>query len=388
MEFLIFVGIICLIFWALNKENNADDNYDGASIPEDFEVRLIDEKTSVFGTEAKRVQVRGLIPQVSATNLGYVVILDDVTDFEPQPVISFIEECRADRSHCYCQSGHIGYTEPGSGFPNWTNFSVIFPNSLQTPYRGNRKIRVRIFIYDKNKKPDFSLGYISKNEGFICSAKTHFYKIIEEVGYQEEEENKQEALFLTTEIAMGLSFSDGSFDNEEIRVIKEWAKKNINTSPKNEREALKARFNDTFRKSYSKAKSVGINLDSSIERLKQIGDTKTKNDALELCYAVMAADGEIDPNEVKFIDDIANKLDFDSEFISKMRDSFILSSDTSLENILGIDSTWSSQEIKKHLRREFQKWNNRINTLPQGTERERAQSMLDSIAEARKKYSN
>ena len=72
-----------------------------------------------------------------------------------------------------------------------------------------------------------------------------------------------------------------------------------------------------------------------------------------------------------------------------MKDSLILSfSDTSsLENILGIDTTWTQEEIKKHLRKEFQKWNNRINTLPEGTERDRAQSMLDNIAEARKKYS-
>ena len=69
-----------------------------------------------------------------------------------------------------------------------------------------------------------------------------------------------------------------------------------------------------------------------------------------------------------------------------MRDSVILTSDASLENILGIDNSWSREEIKKYLRREFQKWNNRINTLPEGSDRERAQSMLDSIAEARKKY--
>ena len=75
-----------------------------------------------------------------------------------------------------------------------------------------------------------------------------------------------------------------------------------------------------------------------------------------------------------------------------MKDSVILNlkdapqKNQSLENILGIDSSWSSDEVRMHLRKEFQKWNNRINTLPEGSERERAQDMLDSIAEARKKY--
>jgi tellurite resistance protein len=386
MEFLIIVAIICLIFWALNHENKLNSDFNDGARMGNFEVRLFDEETSDLGIDAKRVQIRGLIPVSRVTDLGFVIILDDVTDFEPYPVISLVEECRAENSLRFCHSGNIGLIERGQGWPNWTNISGIFPNALQTPYSGKRKIRVRAFLYDKYNKPDFSLGYIASNEGFICNAKTHFFVDIEEAGYQEKEENKKEAQLLAIEIAMGLSFTDGSFDKKESKVIKDWAKKYINTFPESERDALKAKFNDTFKMSYNKARSVGINLDDSIYRLKKIGDSKSKNDVLELCYSVMAADGKIDPKEVKFIDDIAKKLDFDAEVISKMRDSVILTSDASLENILGIDNSWSREEIKKYLRREFQKWNNRINTLPEGSDRERAQSMLDSIAEARKKY--
>ena len=40
----------------------------------------------------------------------------------------------------------------------------------------------------------------------------------------------------------------------------------------------------------------------------------------------------------------------------------------------------------EHLSSEFFKWSNRINALPAGDEREFAQAMLNSIAEARNKY--
>jgi tellurite resistance protein len=385
MGILIVIGLIWLFVWAINWDPDSESPTMG-----DFEVRLFDEKTGELGLDAKRVQIRGLVPLVRATNLGFVVVLDDVTDSnKPLPIISLIEICRAEKSVCFCHSGNIGIIEPGQGWPSWVNISAILPSGLQTPFSGRRRIRVRAFLYDINDKPDFSAGYISSSKGLICAANTHFHANIVEPGYQEEEENKKEAQLLAIQIAMGLSFSDGSFDKEEGKIIKEWAKKNINLYPEENREGLKAKFNDIFKESYEKAKSDEIDIDSSIERLRQIGDNKSKHDVLELCHSVMAADGEIDSKEVEFIDQIAKKLDINADALSKMKDSLILSfSDTSsLENILGIDTTWTQEEIKKHLRKEFQKWNNRINTLPEGTERDRAQSMLDNIAEARKKYS-
>ena len=43
-------------------------------------------------------------------------------------------------------------------------------------------------------------------------------------------------------------------------------------------------------------------------------------------------------------------------------------------------------KIKQHLTAEFQKWNNRINALEEGDDRNNAQLMLNKIADARKKY--
>jgi hypothetical protein len=54
--------------------------------------------------------------------------------------------------------------------------------------------------------------------------------------------------------------------------------------------------------------------------------------------------------------------------------------------ILGIESGWDEKRIKHHLLQEFLKGNNRLYTLPEGTERENAQRMIDLIAEARITY--
>ena len=106
----------------------------------------------------------------------------------------------------------------------------------------------------------------------------------------------------------------------------------------------------------------------------------------------MAADGVADAREMKIIRTVADALDLDLEEIEKLRDSKMIalnmsiSDHASIEDILGINEKWDTDLIKKHLRIEFQKWNDRLNTLPEGNERQNAQHMLDVIADARKKY--
>ena len=106
----------------------------------------------------------------------------------------------------------------------------------------------------------------------------------------------------------------------------------------------------------------------------------------------MAADGAVDAEELKVINKVSDALELDFDEIEKMRDQKIVSlgasldSQASIEEILGIEADWSSDKIKRHLRMEFQKWNDRLNTLSEGEERDNAQQMLDLIADARKKY--
>ncbi len=95
---------------------------------------------------------------------------------------------------------------------------------------------------------------------------------------------------------------------------------------------------------------------------------------------------------MKTIRRVADALGLDLDEIEKLRDTKMIGLDmsvsdhASIEEILGINVKWDADLIKKHLRTEFQKWNDRLNTLPEGDVRQNAQHMLDVIAEARKKY--
>jgi ABC-type proline/glycine betaine transport system substrate-binding protein len=125
------------------------------------------------------------------------------------------------------------------------------------------------------------------------------------------------------------------------------------------------------------------------EKLNEIAEKSTKYETVELCFDVMAADGVLHAEEMRVIRKVAEALDLDLDEIEKMQDQKIISiksHEGPLEETLGIEPDWGTERIKKHLRDEFQKWNNRLNTLPEGEERDNAQRMLDLISEARTKY--
>jgi hypothetical protein len=155
---------------------------------------------------------------------------------------------------------------------------------------------------------------------------------------------------------------------------------------------LKTLFNDSLSEGFEKAEAGELVLTNLVSRLKEIGDKKTKYDAVELCLDIMAADDIAAPEEMQTIRKIAESLELDMVEIEKMREkvtldlSSELTSEAGLESLVGIEQDWENAKKKKHLRQEFQKWSNRINSLSEGEERDSAQAMLDTIASLRKKY--
>ena len=81
----------------------------------------------------------------------------------------------------------------------------------------------------------------------------------------------------------------------------------------------------------------------------------------------------------------------DYEEIKKLKDQNILKLDTKVstqentEALLDIDPNWDTEKINRHLRSLFQRWNGRLNSLPEGVERDQAQRMISLIGECQKK---
>jgi tellurite resistance protein len=336
---------------------------------------------------------KGLLPIKKRTNIAFITSIVDMTDGEPMPVLAALDDFQEAESRAFQHQVFAGQANPDSGFISWVRVGAVIPSLLIPPKSGLRDLVAITRMVDADNPPPINLGYSdSKHPGYITSFEYSFEENFSEQGYQEEAENRAEARGLIIMLGVLVAMADGDFAEEEGKIIKDWIIRSIATYSDDRREELKKDYNKAFKDGYEKAKKGTLSISEITDKLDEIASKSQKYEAIDLCFDVMAADGVADEEELNVIKNISKALDLDFNEIQKMKDqrliklSTAIKSQSSVEAMLGIDPDWSPDQIQKHLRSEFTKWNGRLNTLPDGEERENAQRMLNLIAEARKKY--
>lgn len=375
------------LFGLLKKIVTGDDKYFGSA-----EIEFIDDKIEDSDVAFKRVMFRGKIPVTQSMPVELSISAFDVTDEDnPKFIISLMEQQQEPETVCFGISSDLGNVDIGDTYTDWVQFGAIIPEFLQTPKSGNRKIKVLVRLFNKSNPPSIEAGFSDGGE-IIFGRFLEFDHFFSEKGYEEAAEDRKEAQALSLKIGVAVAMADGDLDDSEGEILKNWILKEVSAFSDEKSKELKKLFNDALKEGFAQAQSGNLSLSPLVERLSEIGEKKTKYDAMELAFDVMAADGVADPEEMAVIRNVAKALDLDMEEIEKMRESVTLdlstnlTSEDGLESLVGIEANWSDDQKKKHLRSEFQKWSNRLNSLPEGEERESAQSMLDNIASLRKKY--
>lgn len=344
------------------------------------------------GPLIKSIQAKGLFPITTPMKMGFITSVFDNTSGEFEPVMSALEDFQEPHTPVYQHIREVGLLEPDYGFKSWVNIGTIFPDFIQPPYSGRRNMVAYVRMVDMNHMPSITHGFHDESDSFLWVSKHLFSYDFVDKGYKEAVEHRDEARALTVKVGLAVALADGSLDKTEGETIKNWVLRTIEPYDEEKQAILKDLFNGAMRDAYADAKEGNLSLSDLTTRLNEIGEKKIKYETIELCFDVMAADGVADAAEMKMIRRIADALDLDLDEMEKLRDIKMVGLDmsvadhASIEDILGIDMNWETDLIKKHLRSEFQKWNNRLNTLSEGDERQNAQHMLDVIANARKKY--
>ena len=360
-----------------------------------FELKLEDVRLNDDGTgpRIKAVMGKGIFPLEWDANIAVVTSVLDETSGELEPVISALDSFQEPDSVAYQAKSDLGYVKAGTGFIEWVRLGVAIPDLIEPPYSGNRKLVAIVRVIDLDNPPEITHGFHSSNDkGILFQSSLRFEHEFLEKGYIEAAKHKEESVALSLKIGMAVAMADGSLDDCEGDVLKHWIVKSIAPFKDETKDRLKKIYNEALRESYALAKDGKLSLSQLTDNMNKMGDKSGKYETIELCFEIMAADGVADQEEVKTIHKIANSLHLDMKEVESMRDQKIvglkssISDHASIEVMLGIDDSWSHDQIKRHLRTEFQKWNNRLNTLPEGEERDNAQLMLNQISEARKKY--
>jgi tellurite resistance protein len=360
-----------------------------------FQTRLNVTTVGDDGLEAIEIQAKGLFPVSRVMTVGLVTSVLDFTDGEDSgPVLSRLELFQEESTTAFQCSQDDFEAKPGFGFPDWATVGVIIPSLLQAPNSGRRKLKAIFRVVDKSCPPRIHLGYTQSgnDKGTIFVRSHDFERVIECKGYMEEARDHEDACGLAIELAMAVAMADGSLDETEGNVLKTWIQKQISVHSEAKRERLKTAYNDAMRTAHALATEGNLSLSDITAKLNAIGDVGLKYEAIELCHDVMAADGVAEAEEMKVIRMVTGALDLDAEELARIRDRALVELDSttstmaSIEEILGIDPSWDAGRTRSHLVTEFKKWSDRLNALPEGSERDSAQNMIDRIGVARQKY--
>ena len=358
------------------------------------QLKLVDDTLAGTDLKVKKIMFRGRMPNTRAMEISFALSALDTTEGldKAKPIFSLLSVTQEPHSACYQMTGNLGPVGANSATTGWIRLGAISPNLIQPAFSGNREIRIFLRMFNSANPPLIHNGWSDGSGEVILSKSIAFNYPFKEKGYEEAFRDKEEAQALSLKIGVAVAMSDGSLDDREGATLKGWIQKEIAGYSEAQQKKLKDLFNAALKEGFADAQRGILSLSPLASRLSEIGDTKTKYDAIELCLNVMAADGIADPNEMSVIHTVARNLNLDMDEIEKMREKVTLdlniklTSEEGMESLVGIDPSWSDEKKRKHLRVEFQKWSNRLNTLAEGADRDTAQNMLDTIATLRKKY--
>ena len=337
---------------------------------------------------AKEIQIKGLLPFNKRVRLGFVTSIFDKTSGKFEKVISRQAEFQEQKTYVYQHRVDVGDVDAGFGFVEWKRAGVVLPQILTTPYGGQRKCVVLLRLIDLDDPPIISDGVHGEGGNLLGVYQLEFDFQMRGAGYHEVLELRDEARAICVQIAVYVAVSDGILQERQGHALKSWMKKAIDLSIVQRRDALKERLNTALKSAYLSAKENSLSLSDLTRRLAEIGDAAIKYELVELCYEIVMM---ADVGDARIVERIAKSLNLELSEIEKIRDIKIIGhadfrTPIKLEQLLGIKPEWDREAVKKHLRNEFQKWNNRVTTLPEGEEGAVAQRMLDAISEARKTY--
>ena len=395
MGWEIIIGIL-VVFWIIGKLFGSKEDATSSSQFGPMEVKLVDsilDDDDPDSAAIKEIHVKGAFPVTRQMDGEFIVSVFDSTDPDDfEPVISLLDQFQEETTTVYQHIVDVGDIGPDVGLPEWTRIGVLIPDALQTAYKGDKQLTVIVRLVDQRSRPDITIGFSDDTDKILWLGEASFRHRFDEPGFSEAAENLVEARALSIKIAVAVGWADGSLVDREGELIKDWITKTIAIYDDDERDNLKHQYNSAFKEAYLQAEAGTLVLSNLSSRLKEIGTKKAKFDTLELALAVMVADGRIDSEEVAIIDNVAAAIGFPEDELRKMKEPVVLqlgstAESSEIEVILGIDPNWSELEVRNHLRREYQKWNNRLNALEVSEERDNAQRMLDLIAKARDKVS-
>jgi uncharacterized tellurite resistance protein B-like protein len=177
--------------------------------------------------------------------------------------------------------------------------------------------------------------------------------------------------------------SDGSVSDAERSVVKEWLEEKIGDIKSEYQARVRRHAYATYNSSSGRLSSD--QLAEHAEHIKE-GPGENAQEALLLCFKVVASDGVLSPGEYQTLQAIQKSLDIsDSRFrdlydlhLSQLRRTDGGGGGPRVDE-LGIDPSWTKERKLAHLMEEFAKYNARMQAVRDDAQRAHCKRMIDLI---------
>lgn len=384
---IFWIFVIGAWIWSkVDGDSEAGSGYSsGGSSVGNFEIRT----SQVMRGDNKDLRVisieaRGRIPVNYPTDVQFVCVAQDVTDkSDGEPLISTLDHFKFPKSGIFQSRRNGGRIEPDAYYKNWVEVGVMLPDHVVAPKSGVRRLK---FTCAMTPTGNLDITYaIDQTNGTYD---------LSQVGYNELDEKRMEAIGLSLDLGVVIAYSDGSLDRSEAKAISDWLRNKLDMFDDETKPKARTQLNDALRSSFERAAAGKLTVNASLAKLKASKVRNAVNEALELSSIVIAADGVIAESEMAMLRSFAKELGVNLEELQNIADKHVAGakatttdkSEVSDESLIGLDPKADKLAIKKALIDAFGKYNSRLQTEKDPARRVYFQDMLNAVARLRKKY--
>ena len=381
MEWIIFLGVVFFIWLVSNKSKEREQQIQDVIDKTNFRTKISQIKDDKLDLDCFEIKIKGAInAQSNNTTVQFIAKMYDKTDGKKEPILSTVEDFQSDDSVVFSFKKTEELPYANSVISEWMPAVRIPLLFLQFPKKGNCNIGI--------------IFYITDQQGNILEQASHQISFFnKENGYLDLVENRQKFEQVIIKTALLVSDSDGEMASSEAGIIKNWVKTRLAGYDENARDEHKQRLNSYIKKSFNEIKNNETDIHSIYKvlyKIKGIASDGEKYELYELCLKVAGADDKAKQGELDILDRIAKYLNLDRVKLQSMLEKElpinIYTSDVdNKESLVGITSDMDSKQIKKHLLKEYSKWNARV-AHSDGKVRKQADEMIKIIIELKEKY--
>ncbi len=258
---------------------------------------------------------------------------------------------------------------------DWTNVAYLRLDWLLFPRIGSRVLQFDISIVS------------AENKGKIASTQYIYEHDNKYFGYNDLQENIERSKTLAVAMAFSICAADGNLRDEEVDIIKKWARENMSNSQTTDvtRQKLDKALEETV--NFFRTGNL-LNTSDICMEIAEIVPVSNRYEILEFCLHAAKAKGAVPSEVLKIIKDIAGWLEINGEKFRNMMEKTIpieMLDTADVETILGVTSDMSGEKARAHLNKEYAKWNSRV-TNSDPKIQSQADQMLKLIAEARSQF--